>query len=66
MSHSYAVKGNGGNAVKASTCWNWDPFKNELTYKSQNNSGSCSYKTYKYVDPQGGPKTAQAWVLKRN
>ncbi|GJR76150.1 putative ribonuclease H-like domain-containing protein [Tanacetum coccineum] len=50
------VKGNQGNAVKSSACWSWDYKLNEFTYRSKNSSGSCSYKTFKFVDPQGRPK----------
>ena len=67
VSNSYAVRGKGGSPARDSNYWKWDPFKRELTYKSQSSiSGSCSYKTYKYVDPQNGPKPVQAWVIKRN
>ncbi|GJZ86037.1 ribonuclease H-like domain-containing protein [Tanacetum coccineum] len=60
------AKGNLGNAVKSSACWSWDYKQNEFTYRSENNSGSYSYKTFKYVGPQGRPKSAVAWVLKEN
>ena len=67
MSNSHAVKSKGGSAVKDLDCWKWDPFKSELTYMSQRSiCGSCSYNTYKYVDPQGRPKPVQTWVLKRS
>ena len=66
-SNSYATKGKGGSPTKDLDYWKWEPFKNELTYKSQSSiSGSCYYKTYKYVNPQNRPKPAQAWVIKRN
>ena len=51
----------GGSPAKDSDYWKWDPFRNEVTYKSKSSiSRSCSYKTYKYVDPQNGPKPTQA------
>ncbi|GKD93170.1 hypothetical protein Tco_1373007, partial [Tanacetum coccineum] len=61
-----SVKGNKGNAVKSSACWTWDYKRNEFTYQSKNNSGSCSYKTFEFIDPQGRPKSEMAWVPKRN
>ncbi|GJZ61657.1 putative ribonuclease H-like domain-containing protein [Tanacetum coccineum] len=46
-----AAKGYQGNVVKSSACWSWDYKQNEFTYRSKNNSGSCSYKTFKFDDP---------------
>ncbi|PWA94003.1 hypothetical protein CTI12_AA064530 [Artemisia annua] len=56
------VKDKRRSPSRDSDYWKWDPFKRELTYKSISSiDGSFSYKTYKYVDPQTGPKPAQAW-----
>ncbi|GKB89840.1 putative ribonuclease H-like domain-containing protein [Tanacetum coccineum] len=51
------AKGNKGNAVKSSACWSWDYKLNEFTYRSENSSGSCSYKTFKFDDPHKTLKT---------
>ncbi|GJY27910.1 putative ribonuclease H-like domain-containing protein [Tanacetum coccineum] len=50
------AKGNKGNAVNSLACWSWDYKLNEFTYRSENNSGSCSYKTFKFDDPHKAMK----------
>ncbi|GKF25998.1 hypothetical protein Tco_0081892, partial [Tanacetum coccineum] len=45
-----AVKGNKGNAVKASACWVWRPKHKVLDHVSKNNGASMSFKRFKYVD----------------
>ncbi|GKD71109.1 putative ribonuclease H-like domain-containing protein [Tanacetum coccineum] len=47
-----AVKGNKGNAVKASTCWVWRPKKNVLDHVFRNNGASMSFKRFDYGNPQ--------------
>ncbi|GJZ68135.1 putative ribonuclease H-like domain-containing protein, partial [Tanacetum coccineum] len=44
-----AVKGNKGNAVKASACWVWRPKHKVLDHVSRNNSASMSFKRFDYV-----------------
>ncbi|GKA63539.1 hypothetical protein Tco_0763145 [Tanacetum coccineum] len=60
------VKGNKGNAVKASTCWVWRPKHKVLDHVSRNNGASMSFKRFDYVDAQGRSKSIMAWVPKRN
>ncbi|GJY35869.1 putative ribonuclease H-like domain-containing protein [Tanacetum coccineum] len=48
-----AVRGNKGNAVKASSCWVWRSKHNFLDHVSRNNSASMSFKRFDYVDAQG-------------
>ncbi|GKD64362.1 putative ribonuclease H-like domain-containing protein, partial [Tanacetum coccineum] len=48
-----AVKGNKGNAVKASACWVWRPKHKILDHVSRNNGASMSFKRFDYIDAQG-------------
>ncbi|GJW18478.1 putative ribonuclease H-like domain-containing protein [Tanacetum coccineum] len=48
-----AVKGNKGNAVKASTCWVWRSKHKVLDHVSRNNGASMSFKRFDYIDAQG-------------
>ncbi|GKD71086.1 ribonuclease H-like domain-containing protein, partial [Tanacetum coccineum] len=50
------VKGNKGNAVKASACWVWRSKHKVLDHVSKNNSASMSFKRFDYVDAQGRSK----------
>ncbi|GJW99309.1 ribonuclease H-like domain-containing protein [Tanacetum coccineum] len=52
-----AVKGNKGNAVKASACWVWRPKHKFLDHVSRNNGASMSFKRFDYVDAQGRSKS---------
>ncbi|GJY02417.1 ribonuclease H-like domain-containing protein [Tanacetum coccineum] len=52
-----AVKGNKGNAVKASTCWVWRPKHKVLDHVSRNNGASMSFKRFDYIDAQGRSKS---------
>ncbi|GJY02685.1 hypothetical protein Tco_0360837 [Tanacetum coccineum] len=61
-----AIKGNKGNAVKATTCWVWRPKHKVLDHVSRNNGVSLSFKRFYYVDAQGRSKSIMAWVPKRN
>ncbi|GJW70680.1 hypothetical protein Tco_0127597 [Tanacetum coccineum] len=54
-----AVKGNKGNAVKASACWVWRPKHNFLDHVSRNNGASMSFKRFDYIDGQGISKHRQ-------
>ncbi|GJT39296.1 hypothetical protein Tco_0939161 [Tanacetum coccineum] len=47
------VKGNKGNAVKASACWVWRPKHKVLDHVSRNNGASMSFKRFDYIDAQG-------------
>ncbi|GJT00566.1 putative ribonuclease H-like domain-containing protein [Tanacetum coccineum] len=47
-----AVKGNTGNAVKASACWVWRPKHKVLDHVSRNNGASMSFKRFDYGNPQ--------------
>ncbi|GJR08289.1 putative ribonuclease H-like domain-containing protein [Tanacetum coccineum] len=47
-----AVKGNKGNAVKASACWVWRPKHKILDHVSRNNGASTSFKRFDYIDAQ--------------
>ncbi|GKF16576.1 hypothetical protein Tco_0061494 [Tanacetum coccineum] len=51
-----AVKGNKGNAVKASACWVWKPKHKVLDHVSKNNGASMFFKRFDYVDVQGRSK----------
>ncbi|GJZ88769.1 hypothetical protein Tco_0660551, partial [Tanacetum coccineum] len=51
-----AVKGNKGNAVKASACWVWRPKHKVLDHVSRNNGASMSFKIFNYIDAQGRSK----------
>ncbi|GKC05313.1 ribonuclease H-like domain-containing protein [Tanacetum coccineum] len=46
-----AVKGNKGNAVKASACWVWRPKHKVLDHVSRNNGVSMSFKRFDYGNP---------------
>ncbi|GJW41738.1 putative ribonuclease H-like domain-containing protein [Tanacetum coccineum] len=50
------VKGNKGNAVKASACWVWRPKHKVLDHVSRNNGASMSFKIFDYIDAQGRSK----------
>ncbi|GJU68532.1 ribonuclease H-like domain-containing protein [Tanacetum coccineum] len=50
------VKGNKGNAVKASACWVWRPKHKVLDHVSRHNSASMSLKRFDYIDAQGRSK----------
>ncbi|GJU40810.1 retrovirus-related pol polyprotein from transposon TNT 1-94 [Tanacetum coccineum] len=52
-----AVKGNKGNAVKASACWVWRPKHKILDHVSRNNGASMSFKRFDYIDAQGRSKS---------
>ncbi|GJY04537.1 ribonuclease H-like domain-containing protein [Tanacetum coccineum] len=52
-----AVKGNKGNAVKASACWVWRPKHKVLDHVSRNNGASMSFKRFDYIDAQGRSKS---------
>ncbi|GJX20310.1 putative ribonuclease H-like domain-containing protein [Tanacetum coccineum] len=58
-----AVKGNKGNAVKASTCWVWRPKYKVLDHVSRNNDASMSFKRFDYVDAQGRSKSETDYIL---
>ncbi|GKA63981.1 uncharacterized mitochondrial protein-like protein [Tanacetum coccineum] len=51
-----AVKGNKGNAVKASACWVWRPKHKVLDHISKNNGASLSIKRFDYINAQGRSK----------
>ncbi|GJW94912.1 putative ribonuclease H-like domain-containing protein [Tanacetum coccineum] len=51
------VKGNKGNAVKASAYWVWRPKHKVLDHVSKNNGASLSFKTIDYIDAQGRSKS---------
>ncbi|GJT30042.1 putative ribonuclease H-like domain-containing protein [Tanacetum coccineum] len=61
-----AVKGNKGNAIKASACWVWRPKPKVIDHVSRNNGASMSFKRFDYIDAQGRSKSVMAWVPKRN
>ncbi|GJY41248.1 ribonuclease H-like domain-containing protein, partial [Tanacetum coccineum] len=50
------VKGNKGNALKASACWVWRPKHKVLDHFSRNNGASMSFKRFDYVDAQDRSK----------
>ncbi|GJU58826.1 putative ribonuclease H-like domain-containing protein [Tanacetum coccineum] len=57
MSHSHAVKGNWGSAVKTSASYNW-----RTTRPNSNcNGGPTFIRTVITKGPQGRPKPVQAW-----
>ncbi|GKC16167.1 hypothetical protein Tco_1012949 [Tanacetum coccineum] len=60
-----AVKGNKGNAVKASACWVWRPKHKVLDHVSRSNGASMSFKRFDYIDAQGRSKSVMAWVPKK-
>ncbi|GJX75008.1 putative ribonuclease H-like domain-containing protein [Tanacetum coccineum] len=51
-----AIKGNKGNAVKASACWVWRPKHKVLDHVSRKNDASMSFKRFDYIDAQGRSK----------
>ncbi|GKD39381.1 putative ribonuclease H-like domain-containing protein [Tanacetum coccineum] len=51
-----AVKGNKGNAVKASACWVWKPKHKVLDHVSRNNGASMSFKRFDYIYALGRSK----------
>ncbi|GJR15710.1 putative ribonuclease H-like domain-containing protein [Tanacetum coccineum] len=55
------VKGNKGNAVKASVCWVWRPKHKVLDHVSRNIGASMSFKRFDYIDAQGRSKSVMAW-----
>ncbi|GJX94942.1 ribonuclease H-like domain-containing protein [Tanacetum coccineum] len=57
MSHSNAVKGNWGSAVKTSASYNWRNSRPNFNY----NSGPTFIRTVNAKGPQGRPKPAKAW-----
>ncbi|GKF74574.1 hypothetical protein Tco_0220906, partial [Tanacetum coccineum] len=62
MSHSHAIKGNWGSAVKTSAGYNW-----RSTGPNSNCNGGLTFiRTVITKGPQGRPKPVQAWVPKRN
>ncbi|GJT77920.1 hypothetical protein Tco_1044645 [Tanacetum coccineum] len=52
-----AVKGNKGNAVKASACWVWRPKHKVLDHVSRNNGASMTFRRFDYIDAQGRSKS---------
>ncbi|GJU08960.1 uncharacterized mitochondrial protein-like protein [Tanacetum coccineum] len=61
-----AVKGNKGNAVKASACWVWRPKHKVLDHVSRNNGASMSFKRFDYIDAQFQSKSSNGLAPKRN
>ncbi|GJR10998.1 hypothetical protein Tco_0793650 [Tanacetum coccineum] len=57
-----AVKGNKGNAIKASACWVWKPKTKVIDRVSKHNSASMLFKRFDYVDAQGRSKSVMALV----
>ncbi|GJW05111.1 putative ribonuclease H-like domain-containing protein [Tanacetum coccineum] len=57
-----AVKGNKGNAVKASACWVWRPKHKVLDHVSRNNGASMSFKRFDYIDAQGRSKKNRSYL----
>ncbi|GJX90284.1 putative ribonuclease H-like domain-containing protein [Tanacetum coccineum] len=62
MSHSHAVKGNWGSAVKTSAGYNW---RNTIP-NSNCNGGPISIRTVNAKGPQGRPKPEKAWIPDEN
>ncbi|GKB20222.1 hypothetical protein Tco_0854145 [Tanacetum coccineum] len=62
MSHSNAVMGSWGSAVKTSASYNWRNSRPNFHY----NSGPTFNRTVNAKGPQGRPKPEKAWVPKRN
>ncbi|GJT23536.1 putative ribonuclease H-like domain-containing protein [Tanacetum coccineum] len=52
-----AIKGNKGNAVKASACWVWRPKHKVLDDVSRNNGALMSFKRFDYIDAQERSKS---------
>ncbi|GJR49586.1 ribonuclease H-like domain-containing protein, partial [Tanacetum coccineum] len=61
MSHSHAVKGNWGSAVKTSAGYNWRNSK----LNSNCDSGPTFIRTVNAKGPQGRPKPVKAWWMLR-
>ncbi|GJW19366.1 putative ribonuclease H-like domain-containing protein [Tanacetum coccineum] len=61
-----AIRGNKETAVKTSAGCNWRPKRHYWNKVSKYNSGSNSSKNVNFKDPLGRPKSAMAWVPKRN
>ncbi|GJX41400.1 hypothetical protein Tco_0256390 [Tanacetum coccineum] len=57
-----AVKGNKGNAVKASACWVWRPKHKILDHVSRNNGASMSFKRFDYIDAQDYEEIDEGFV----
>ncbi|GKB82433.1 hypothetical protein Tco_0949328, partial [Tanacetum coccineum] len=57
MSHSHAVKGNWGSAVKTSAGYNW----RNTSPNSNCNGGPTFIRTVITKGPQGRPKPVKAW-----
>ncbi|GJY51539.1 putative ribonuclease H-like domain-containing protein [Tanacetum coccineum] len=51
------VKGNKGNAIKASACWVWRPKHKVLEHVFKNNGALMSFKRFNYIDAQGRSKS---------
>ncbi|GKF11176.1 hypothetical protein Tco_0049102, partial [Tanacetum coccineum] len=62
MSHSNAVMGSWGSAVKTSASYNWRNTRPNFNY----NSGPTFVRTVNANGPQGRPKPVKAWVPKRD
>ncbi|GJZ97023.1 hypothetical protein Tco_0669357 [Tanacetum coccineum] len=62
MSHSHAVKGNWGFAVKTSAGYNW----RNSNPNSNCDSGPTFIRTVNAKGPQGRPKPEKAWVTRIN
>ncbi|GJU74326.1 ribonuclease H-like domain-containing protein [Tanacetum coccineum] len=59
MSHSNAVMGSWGSAVKTSASYNWRNTRPNFNY----NSGPTFVRTVNANGPQGRPKPVKAWIL---
>ena len=55
---------NVGNAVKASTRWEWKP--KGINTSNNPNGVSMTFDRYNYIDTRGRSKSFVAWVPKRN
>ncbi|GJR08248.1 putative ribonuclease H-like domain-containing protein [Tanacetum coccineum] len=62
MSHSNAVMGNWGSAVKTSASYNWRNTRPNFNY----NSGPTFVRTVNANGPQGRPKPVKAWMPDEN
>ncbi|GJR49850.1 putative ribonuclease H-like domain-containing protein [Tanacetum coccineum] len=62
MSHSNAVMGNWGSAVKTSASYNWRNSRPNFNY----NSGPTFIRTVNAKGPQGRPKPVKAWTATTN
>ncbi|GKA32448.1 hypothetical protein Tco_0718815 [Tanacetum coccineum] len=59
MSHSNAVMGNWGSAIKTSASYNWRNSRPNFNY----NSGPTFIRTVNAKGPQGRPKPVKAWIF---